>query len=178
MIEDRIKTYDIRREQKKKQNQEMEDKILNEMKDRIFKALVLNDYENAPYAQWVKEGKKKIETRMNRLFSFRGDVVICCGKGKSVSPNAGKALCIVEIWKGRKMLNDAREMTAACIEWDSDRYSLLLRNWRYFSRDFEFAPMAIKRNFQGMFEIILPEDVEIIPKPEIEEYFENSNYKR
>lgn len=132
---------------------------------RTYKALILNDYKDTPYAQWVKEGKKSIETRMGRLFKYRGDVVICCGKTNSVSANAGKALCIVEIWHGRPMLGGDEEN--ACIEWHKDRKALLLRNWRYFSRDFEFAPMAIKRNFQGIFEIQIPEDVHVIDRPDI-----------
>lgn len=137
------------------------------MTQRIFKGLILNDYEHCRYAQWVKEGIKKIETRMNRLFSFRGDVVICCGKTNSVGDNAGKALCIVEIWKGRPMNNTPEEREAACIGWDKGRKSLLLRNWRHFNYDFEFAPMAIQKNFQGMFDMRLPDDVVIIPRPEI-----------
>ncbi len=139
---------------------------------RIYKALVLNDYEGTPYAQWVKEGRKKIETRMNRLFTYRGDIVICCGATKSVSDNAGKALCIVEIWKGREMRNTPEEIEAACIGWDKDRKSLLLRNWRHFNYDFKFAPQAIQKNFQGIFSIALPEDVIIIPKPGILPFIE------
>ncbi len=148
------------------------------MQPRIFKALILNDYENAPYAQYVKEGRKKIETRMNRLFSYRGDVVICCGKTNSVSNNAGRALCIVEIWKGRPMKNEVDEMLAACIEWCEDRKALLLRNWRHFNYDFIFKDYVVKRegskgaNYQGIFEIALPDDVIIIPKPEILPYNE------
>ena len=65
--------------------------------ERVYKALILNDYEEAHYATMVKDGIKLIETRMKRLFAFRGDIVICCGAGKSVTSNAGKALCIVEI---------------------------------------------------------------------------------
>ena len=144
---------------------------------KIFKGLILNDYQHTPYAQWVKEGKKKIETRMKRLFTFRGDVVICCGKTNSVSDNAGKSLCIVEIWHGRAMIKADEE--AACIGWDKDRKSLLLRNWRHFNRDFEFAPMAIQKNFQGMFDMALPDDIIIIPKPEILPYEEiamNENF--
>jgi hypothetical protein len=140
------------------------------MEKRVFKALVLNDYYLYPYAQWVKEGYKTIETRMNRLFSYRGDIVICCGAGKSIGSNAGNALCIVEIWHGRPMLNTPEEIKAARIEWDVNRKSLLLRNWRHFSRDFKFAPCATKKNFQGIFEIEIPDDVLIIPKPDIQPY--------
>ncbi|HWY09996.1 MAG TPA: ASCH domain-containing protein [Bacteroidia bacterium] len=140
---------------------------------RKFKALILNDYEGAHYATWVKEGKKKIETRMRRLFAYRGDIVICCGEANSVTDNAGKALCIVNIWKGRPMRNDPKEIEASCIGWDKDRKSLLLKDWRHFSYDFIFKNYVVKKegsngaNYQGIFEIELPDDVIIIPKPEI-----------
>lgn len=141
--------------------------------ERIYNALVVNDYLNYPYAQWIKEGKKTIETRMNRLFSFRGDVVICCGKTNSVGKNKGKALCIVEIWRGRPMKNKLDEIKAACIGYDPNRKSLFLRNWRYFNYEFFFAPMAVKKNFQGIFSIALPKDIIIIPRPEIIEFKAN-----
>src|SRR5690349_11479002 len=132
-------------------------------KQRLYQAIVLNDYELTPYASWVKEGKKKIETRNNRLFKYRGDIVICCGKSNSVGPNAGKALCVVDMWKGRKMIKEDED--AACIEYSEKRRSLLLRNWRHFSRDFEFAKQRISGPFQGIFTISIPDDVLIIPRP-------------
>ncbi len=139
---------------------------------RIYPALVVNDYPHNPYAEWIRLGKKTIETRMNRLFKYRGDVVICCGKANSVGRNKGKALCIVEIWDGRPMENTPEEIAAACIGWDVNRKSLLLRNWRFFSRDFDFAPCAIKKNFQGIFSIGIPDDVQIIPQPFIKGFGE------
>lgn len=140
------------------------------MSHRKYRALILNDYEHAQYAEWVKTGKKPIETRMGRMFSYRGDLVICCGKTNSVGPNAGKALCIVELYDARPMKNTPDEIAAACIEWHPKRKSHLLRNWRHFSRDFEFKDYATKKNFQGIFEIEIPDDVAIIPKPEIKEF--------
>jgi hypothetical protein len=137
---------------------------------RIYPALVLNDYPGAPYAQWVKEGTKKIETRMNRLFTHRGDIVICCGKSQSVGKNAGRALCIVDIYDGRPMRDNIDEIEAARIGWDKNRKALLLRDWRHFSRDFVFAPHAIKKNFQGIFSIAIPDGIEIIPRPEIKAF--------
>ena len=131
----------------------------------IYKAIILNDYEGAHYASKVYRGEKLIETRMNRMFSYRGDIVICCGKTNSVTSNAGKALCLVEIWKGRPMEKGDEE--AACIEFHPKRKSLLLRNWRYFSRNFDFAPQYVSGPFQGIFEILLPADVDIIPQPQI-----------
>lgn len=144
---------------------------------RIVKAIVLNDYPNTPYAQWVKEGKKTIETRMGRLFSYRGDIVICCGAGKSVGDNAGKALCMVEIWKGRRMQNTEEEIAAACIGWHKDRKSLLLRNWRHFNYDFKFSTQAVTKNFQGIFSIVLPEDIVLIPRPDIIPFKEHEEPK-
>lgn len=132
---------------------------------KIYKGLILNDYPDKHYAQWVKEGKKKIETRMNRLFSYRGDIIICCGETNSVTANAGKALCIVEIFDGRSMTeSDEKD---ACIEWHPDRKSLLLRNWRHFSRDFTFKKHKVSGSFQSIFELTIPDDVQIIPQPQI-----------
>ena len=77
------------------------------------------------------------------------------------------------MWKGRPMMNTPEEIKAACIGWDKDRKSLLLRNWRHFSYDFVFKDYVIKKegsngaNYQGIFEIQLPDDVIIIPRPEI-----------
>jgi hypothetical protein len=135
--------------------------------ERLIPALVVNDYELFPYGEWIKYGKKTIETRMNRLFSYRGDIAICVGSTNSVGKNKGKAICIVEIWHGRPMNNTPHEIEACCIGWDKNRKSLLLRNWRHFSRDFEFSKLATKKNFQGIFEIAIPDDVEIIPQPHI-----------
>ena len=138
--------------------------------NRRFKALILNDYEGAPYAEWIKTGEKTIETRMNRLFSYRGDLVICCGKTNSVSANAGKALCIVELWKGREMRKGDEK--ASGVRWHPKRKSLLLRNWRHFNRDFEFASQKVSGAWQSIFEIIIPDDVRIIPRPDIRPFNE------
>src|SRR5690349_1382799 len=97
---------------------------------KIYKGLVLNDYgpgEN--YATYIMEGSKTIETRMNRLFTYRGDLVICCGKTNSVTEHAGKALCIVDFWKARDMLPG--DVKAAGVPWHPQRKSLLFRNWRH-----------------------------------------------
>lgn len=146
---------------------------------RRYKALILNDYEGAHYAQLVKEGTKPIETRMGRQFSYRGDLIICCGATNSVTANAGKALCIVELWKARPMKNEPREIEAACIGWDEKRRAHLLRNWRHFNYDFTFKNYVVigegkqGANYQGIFEIELPDDVEIIERHEIKAYIEN-----
>lgn len=141
---------------------------------RIFKGLVLNDYGGSEnYATMVAEGIKKIETRMNRLFSHRGDVIICCGAGKSVTQNAGFALCIVNIWKGREMLPS--DVDAAKIEWHPKRKSLLLNDWRHFDKKFLFAPCAIQKNFQGLFDMYVPENITIIPRPDIIPFVEKEH---
>ena len=141
---------------------------MNTEEKKIYKGLVVNDYEGTPYVQWIKEGKKTIETRMNRLFSYRGDVIICCGKTNSVGENKGKAICIVEVYKGGDMQPEHEK--ASCIEYHKDRKVLLLRNWRYLSEDFEFSKYAIQKNFQGMFDMIIPEGIKVIPQPQIKCY--------
>jgi hypothetical protein len=134
---------------------------------KIYKALIMNNYPGAPYADWIKSGEKTIETR-HRSFSYRGDVVICCGKTNSVGDNAGKALCIVELWKIRPMQKGDEE--AAGVSYDPTRRCFLLRNWRHFSRDFEFSPQRVSGAWQSLFDIVIPEDVEIIPKPGIKPF--------
>jgi hypothetical protein len=134
---------------------------------RVFKALILNDYEGAPYAEWIRSGEKTIETRY-KAFNYRGDVVICCGKTNSVGENAGKALCIVELWKIRPMKRTDEK--AAGVKYDPLVKSFLLRNWRHFSRDFEFAPQRISGAWQSLFDISIPADVKIIPRPDIKPF--------
>jgi len=124
----------------------------------VLPALILNDYPGAHYATWVQEGKKTLETRMRR-FSHIGDLVICCG-GKSVTENAGKALCVVHFGEGRAMVKDDEK--GACIENVPGRIVYPLTNLRYFSRQFEFAPNAVKKNFQGIFSIQIPTEIKII----------------
>lgn len=129
------------------------------MEDRIYKAIILNDYPGTPYAEWVKIQKKTIETRLNRSFKYRGDIIICCGASHSVGKNAGKALCIVNIYDGRPMLKE--DETAACIEYHPDRRCLLLKDWRYFSRDFEFKYYYVSGPYQGIFTIKIPPSITI-----------------
>lgn len=121
-------------------------------------AIILNDYPEKHYATWVKEKKKTIETRMKST-SYRGDIVICCGN-KSVTSNAGKALCIVELYEVRDM-RDSDE-GAACIENAPGRKAYLLKNWRYFSRDFTFSKRKVSGTFQWLFTISIPDDIKII----------------
>ena len=138
-------------------------------KQRIYKALIMNDYPGAPYASWIKTGEKTIETRY-RNFHYRGDIVICCGKTNSVGKNAGKALCIVELWKIRPMKKGDEK--AAGVKYHPNLYCFLLRNWRHFSRDFEFSPQRIRGAWQSLFDIVIPPDVNIISQPDIKGFEE------
>jgi hypothetical protein len=132
--------------------------------NRIYKALILNDYPGAPYATWIRNGEKTIETRY-RSFRYTGDIVICCGKTNSVGNNAGKALCIVDLWKIRPMKK--ADEKAAGVKFNPHIKSFLLRNWRHFSREFDFAPQRVSGAWQSLFDIEIPDDVEIISRPEI-----------
>jgi hypothetical protein len=136
---------------------------------RIYKALILNDYESAPYAEWIKTGNKTIETR-HKKFNYQGDLVICCGKSNSVGKNAGNALCIVELWKVRKMRKG--DEAASGVRFNPALYSYLLRNWRHFNKDFQFAPQRISGAWQSIFEIAIPGDVQIISRPDIKPFEE------
>lgn len=144
--------------------------------DRIYPALVVNDYPLNRYGTWIKEGKKCVETRMGRIFSYRGPLIICVGVSNSVGPNVGKAICIVDLWKGRDM-TDA-DIDGACIGNDPARRAHLLRNWQYFSQDFHFARNAVKKNFQGIFAVKIPDGITLIPQPQIrplDQYIEEYN---
>lgn len=131
-----------------------------------MKALILNDYGHGEdYATYVYQGVKTIETRMGRLFSHRGDLVICKGSSKSVGENKGMALCIVNVWHGRMMLPS--DEIAACVAYHPDRRSLLLKYWKYFSEMFKFTDYSLSKNYQGIFDIHIPDWIEIIPQPQI-----------
>jgi hypothetical protein len=136
---------------------------------RVYKALILNDYPGAPYATWIMNGEKTIETRY-RSFRYTGDIVICCGKTNSVGDNAGKALCIVELWKIRPMKKTDEK--AAGVKYNPQIKSFLLRNWRHFSRDFDFAPQRVSGAWQSLFDIEIPDDVKIISRPDIKPFEE------
>lgn len=130
---------------------------------QVYNAIILQDYSYAQYASWIKEGSKTIETRTRNL-SALGDLVICCAKSAE-SSNAGKALCIVNVYKIRPMVH--ADALGARIDWSPDLKSYLLKDWRKFSRDFKFAPMKVKGDWRGIFKIEIPENVEIIAQPEI-----------
>ena len=130
------------------------------MKANEIPALVLNDYEGKHYATWVEQGIKTIETRTGRCFSYEGDLLICCG-AKSVTENAGKALCVVHFGKGRLMTKEDEK--GACIEVAEKRYAHELTNLRKLSYKFRFTDYAVKKNYQGIFSVRIPDFVTILP---------------
>lgn len=135
------------------------------MTDRIYPALVLNDYPGEHYATWIEQQKKTLETRF-RKFSHRGDLVICCGN-KSVSANKGKALCIVNLFDARPMENTQADEDAAKIAYAPGRIVHLLKDWQYFSRKFHFTHYYVSGTYQGIFKIRIPDDVQIIQQPKL-----------
>jgi hypothetical protein len=86
---------------------------------------------------------------------------ICCDNGKSKhSKYAGKALCIVAVEKGRPMTADDEK--AACIERIDGRIAFPLTNWRYFSYDFAFTDYKVSGSYQSIFQIRVPDFVQIL----------------
>jgi hypothetical protein len=127
------------------------------MTDRIYSAIILNE----PYAEYVRTGKKTIETRMRRMIPD-GYIIICCDKGKSKrSSNAGKAICLVKVVGCRPMKDE--DVVAACIENVPGRYAFPLQNLFHFSYNFSFTDYAVTKNWQGIFRLRLPDFVNLIP---------------
>lgn len=129
------------------------------LRNRIYKAIILLDEPGGThYATLVENELKTIETRM-MLFKYTGDIIICCSAG-SMTRNKGKALCLVHFGQGRRMTKeDEPAAHIGCVE---GRYAFPLSNWRRFSRKFTFAKCKVGGTFQGLFDIIIPEDVEIL----------------
>ena len=111
------------------------------------------------YATMVERMEKVIETRMKNMIS-PGDIVICCGN-KSKTKNKGLAICIVTVAPGRPMTKE--DEPKAKIEQVPGRWAFELSNWRYFSRKFEFTKQYVSGTFQGIFQISIPDKIEIIP---------------
>lgn len=127
-----------------------------------YDAIVLNDYggkEN--YATFVHDGLKTLETRM-KMFNFKGDTIICCGN-KSVTKYAGLAICIVHFGKGRPMTDE--DAKAAMIHNSPGRIVYPLTNLRHFSKKFMFSKRKVSGSFQGIFQITIPDGIEIIEPP-------------
>jgi hypothetical protein len=107
-------------------------------------------------------GQKKIETRLGRLFTHRGDLVICNNQHSS-----GKKLatCIVEVFGGRYMIPE--DVRQAMIAYDQKRGCLFLRNWRWLDEPFEYSKWFVGGTYQGIFSVEIPGEVKIIPQPQI-----------
>jgi hypothetical protein len=130
------------------------------MSERIYSALVLNDYGvNKNYAQLVMDRIKSDETRYRRT-AHRGDLVICCGQTNSITKNAGKALCIVNLYDCRPMQKE--DEPTACIEYQPHRFVWRFSDWRYFTRCFEFRYYYVSGSYQGIFKIRIPDNIQIL----------------
>lgn len=122
---------------------------------QILPALVLNQ----PYAMFVKEGKKTIETRMRRFHHWKGgDLVICMGKNND-HPLAGKAICVVEMATWRTM--EDKDAEGACIQNVPGRYAYDLCNLRQLSYNFNTTDYAVQKNYQGIFTVQIPDFAQI-----------------
>lgn len=130
----------------------------------VYNCLILNDYVSITnekhYATLVENQIKKIETRM-KAFKYRGDLIICCG-AKSMTANAGKAICVVNLYDVLPMTKEHEK--DACIEAIPGRVAHLLKDWRYFNRKFKFSKQKVSGSFQSIFQIELPEDVKVLKK--------------
>lgn len=129
--------------------------------NRIYKALILNDYPGAKYADLVYKQIKTIETRYRRTV-HRGDMVICCGKTNSVGINAGKALCIVNLYDCRPMTPEDEK--GACIKYDPKLFAWPIKDWRYFTVNFHFSDYKVRGTWQGIFDLRIPDNVNIYDK--------------
>lgn len=101
-----------------------------------------------PWASWIAEGKKTIETRMWST-RYRGPLLICSTKSPKVAGYPlGKALCIVQLVNCRPMTK-ADEAAAMCL-CDPGRWAWLLDEIRLVE------PFAV-RGSQGFYEVDMPD---------------------
>ncbi len=85
-----------------------------------------------PFANLIASGKKTIETR-KWTTRYRGDLLICSSQKPNISP-AGFALCVVELYDIRPMVEGDHE--AACCPLYPGAYSWLIRNLRPLKKIF------------------------------------------
>jgi len=104
-----------------------------------------------PWANWIAEGRKTIETRMWGT-TYRGPLLICATRQRVPDCDGpyGAAVCVAELVDCRPM-GPADETPAMC-EWESGRRAWVLANVR------PIAPARI-RGRQRLFDVILPGDV-------------------
>jgi len=122
----------------------------------IITALTLKDYGDPAlnnYASFVEDGSKPIETRTWRT-RHRGDLLICCSKS-SKSPNAGLAICVVELWHIEPMIPE--HVPFARCDVYPNANSWFLRNHRKLSRKFAVTGSL------NTFPVPVPVDVKFIP---------------
>jgi hypothetical protein len=133
--------------------------MTNATEERIYKALILNDYEGKEYATWVYEQIKTDETRYRRT-AHRGNLIICKGKTNSVGPKKGMALCIVNLYDCLPMTMEHEK--SALVEYQPNRFVWRLKDWRYFSEPFEFRHHKVAGTWQGIFDLRIPDYVTIL----------------
>ncbi len=104
-----------------------------------------------PFANWVTEGKKTIETRTWPT-AHRGDLFIVSSKSPPIKP-AGTALAIVRVVECRPMTQ--ADETAACCQVYPNAWAWILEDIR------PIQPFPVKGSLR-LFEVELPE----IVKPE------------
>lgn len=119
------------------------EKILGRAQMKTYKAISLKQ----PWASWVAEGEKTIETRKWNTH-YRGDLVICSSQ-KPATPPAGCALCVVELYDTRPMRKE--DETGACCELYPGAYAWLIRNVRKID-----PPIPVKGQL-NIFNLELPD---------------------
>ncbi len=103
-----------------------------------------------PYASWVADGTKPIETRLYRIRQFQlpVDILICATHQHNFDyPDLpyGVALCVVTVTDIHPMrLEDA---DLACIPYDPKRFSWVLANRRVIAEPF---PTSCRQGLQSM----------------------------
>ncbi len=119
-----------------------------------MKALTLQDdapKNPTPWLTLVEYDLKKIETRRNWMNrSHRGDTLLTAS-ATSRTPNAGKAVCVVDIYDIVPMTTE-HELDA-CIEVFEFAWALKTRNLRWLSRKFPV------KGTLGIFDVEMPADV-------------------
>ncbi len=106
----------------------------------IVKVLFLRQ----PYASWVAEGKKTIETRVWGT-QYRGPVLICSSMSGE-GPDRGLALCFIDVLHVRMMID--ADATAACVERYPKARAWILANRRRLVAPFAIAGTLGLRNRQ------------------------------
>lgn len=129
-----------------------------------MKALTLKDYKNEPYATWVEQGLKGIETRNWKPTDWKEgeewDILITCSK-TSPSPNAGKAICVVTLYHIEEMTKEHEERAMCEVvarnKKGEPKWAWFLKNRRLLSRKFNVSGELY------IFNVTMPEDITLIP---------------